>query len=288
MQAQQIVRTREKEGYFPWVLDRAGLDIVLANRVSMVPGLPATRFRWVPYDDALLFPLDNSVGKARSLDRNAFFLREEQLFASYLKDAGLSERPDTLDRYMDFVRATLRRQKNGGAVAIKFEVAYLRSLDFAPADSVAAAAAYAGRGVPMAADYKTLQDYLFRHIALEAGRLGLAVHIHTGSGCGDYFDVAGAQPLLLSSMLNDAELRQTRFVLLHGGSPFERTISALLLKPNVYVDTSVLSLMWTPAELSRTLRPWLETMPERVMFGTDAGPWGPGVGWEESTWSATC
>ena len=45
--------------------------------------------------------------------------------------------------------------------------------------------------------------------------------------------------------------------------------------------------MWTPAELSRTLRPWLETMPERVMFGTDAGPWGPGVGWEESTWSAT-
>ena len=54
LQAQQVVRTREKEGYFPWVLDQARLDVVLANRVSMVPELPAARFRWVPYDEAII------------------------------------------------------------------------------------------------------------------------------------------------------------------------------------------------------------------------------------------
>jgi predicted TIM-barrel fold metal-dependent hydrolase len=287
LQAQQAVREREKDGYFPWVLDRAGIDIVLANRVTMTADLPATRFRWVPYDDALLFPLDNSLGKAQSPDRKVFFEREEQLLSNYLRDAGVAGRPASLDEYLDVVHRTLQRQKDAGAVAIKFEVAYLRSLDFAPAEKSVAAAVYERAGMPGASDYKTLQDYIFREIALEAGRLGLVVHIHTGNGCGDSFEPAGAQPLLLSSMLNDIALRQTRFVLLHGGSPFERTISALIVKPNVYVDTSVLSIIWTPADLARTLRPWLETMPEHVMFGTDAGPWGPGLGWEESTWSAT-
>jgi predicted TIM-barrel fold metal-dependent hydrolase len=124
-------------------------------------------------------------------------------------------------------------------------------------------------------------------MAAEAGRLGLAIHIHTGSGCGDYFDTQGAQPVLLSSVLNDPSLRGTTFVLLHGGTPFERTVSALILKPNVFVDMSMLALLWSPAELSRTIRPWLEMMPEHVLFGTDAGPTGPGLGWEETTWLAS-
>ena len=34
----------------------------------------------------------------------------------------------------------LQRQKQGGAVAVKFEAAYLRALDFAPAGEHAAAA----------------------------------------------------------------------------------------------------------------------------------------------------
>jgi predicted TIM-barrel fold metal-dependent hydrolase len=79
---------------------------------------------------------------------------------------------------------------------------------------------------------------------------------------------------------NDPGLRTTRFVLLHGGSPFERHNTSLIAKPNVWVDTSVLELMFSPAELARTLRPWLEVMPEHVLFGTDAGPFGAGMGWE--------
>jgi predicted TIM-barrel fold metal-dependent hydrolase len=90
--------------------------------------------------------------------------------------------------------------------------------------------------------------------------------------------------MLLDAVLNDASLRKTNFVLLHGGSPFERHNTPLILKPNAWVDTSVLELIYSPAELARILRPWLEVMPEHVMFGTDSGPFGAGFGWEETAW----
>ena len=77
--AQDAVRRREGDRYFTGVLDKAGIETVLANRVRMAPELSGPRFRWVPYDDALLFPLDNSVEKNRTADRNVFYAREEQL-----------------------------------------------------------------------------------------------------------------------------------------------------------------------------------------------------------------
>jgi hypothetical protein len=38
--------------------------------------------------------------------------------------------------------------------------------------------------------------------------------------------------------------------------------------------------------LAGTLREWLEFVPEKVMFGTDAYPYLPEMGWEESGWIA--
>jgi len=89
--------------------------------------------------------------------------------------------------------------------------------------------------------------------------------------------------MLLSPMLNDAQLRDTRFVLLHGNRPREREVQWLISKPNVYMDTSVLEYFLSPRELAQALRPWLESVPEHVMFGTDAGSYGPGMDWEETT-----
>ncbi len=276
--------------YHEWVLQQAGIDIVLANRVRMAAQLGA-HFRWVGFADALLFPLDNSGGKARNPDRQAFFGATEQLLREYLQAVGVESLPPTLDEYVNrVIQPTLERQKKEGAVAIKFEAAYLRSLDFEPAEKGAADAVYArfvGGGQPKADEYTLLQDFLFASIAAEAGQLGLPVHIHTGSGCGEYFIDSGADPMLLSSALNDPLLRKTTFVLLHGGTPNERHLASLILKPNVYTDISVQGLEHSPAELARILRPWLEMMPEHVMFGTDAGPFGPGADWEETTWMAS-
>jgi hypothetical protein len=285
--AMELAARKEHAGdFYAWVMEKAVLETAFANRTSMPAEMRAPQIRWVPYEDALLFPLNNDAAKAVNPDRRALFGMAEDLLHTYLQDAGVTHIPATLDLYVDkIVRTTLQKQKSAGAVAVKFEAAYLRRLDFAPVSGEEAAriyAKYSVAGNPTAGEYKTLQDYLFKQIASEAGRLSLAVHIHTGSGCGEFFDDSGADAMLLLQMFNDPDLRKTNFVVLHGNPPKERTVSALILKPNVFVDMSVLEFYWSPAELAKILRPWLEMMPEHVMFGSDAGPFGPGLDWEET------
>jgi hypothetical protein len=277
------------EGYPAWMLDNIGVDIMLANRVHMGASIQRPRFRWVPYVDSLLFPLDNSHLAAENPDRKAFFALEDKNREQYFKEAGVETLPKSLDQYLRvIVTPALERQKQGGAIAEKFEIAYLRPFGFDKVEYAAAEkvyAAFAGaKTAPPDHDYKALQDYLFRFIAAECGRLGLAVHIHTAAGAGGYFDVRGADPLLLEPLFNDPELRKTTFVMLHGGWPFTREITPLLTKPNVYVDFSMQSLLRTSPALAETLREWLEWLPEKVMFASDGYPYSDALGWEESAW----
>jgi uncharacterized protein len=283
---------REKNDAYPvWVLDQAGIETMLANRVAMGAGIQPPRFRWVPYADALVFPLDNSHLAAMNSDRRAFFALEDKLRSRYLSEAGLPALPPAFADYLArVVTPTLERHKSAGALAEKFEAAYLRSLDFEPVDRTDAERVYTKfrvAGAPPDTEYKLLQDFLFRYIAAECGRLGMAVHIHTAAGAGSYFHVAGANPLLLESVLNDPSLRKTRFVMLHGGWPFTNQITPLLEKPNAWLDFSMQDLLEPPAALAPTLRRWLEWVPEKVLFGTDGYPYYDQLGWEESTWIAS-
>jgi predicted TIM-barrel fold metal-dependent hydrolase len=129
-----------------------------------------------------------------------------------------------------------------------------------------------------------LQDFVFRHIALKAGELGLPLHIHAGAGASGYFNQTGASPFLLEPVLNDPKLRRTKFVLVHGGSPFAQQTRMLLYKPNVYADFSAQTFLLSTRELSVVLRSWLEFVPEKVLFGTDAFEITPEVGWPELAW----
>jgi predicted TIM-barrel fold metal-dependent hydrolase len=287
--AKQRVRQEQGDHYPAWVLDRLGIETELANREAMGRGLDAPRFRWVPFDDALLFPLDNSSLASETPDRKFFFGREDMLLARYLRELGVEALPGTLSEYTSrVVTPALERQKQTGAVAVKFEAAYLRSLDFEPADERDAAATYAKYahgGVPEKAAYKRLQDYLFRYVAAEAGLLGLPVHIHTGAGCGGYFFLSGSESTKLESVLNDARLRKTNFVLIHGGAgPYTRETSYLMMKPNVYADLSEQTWLVSPHRLAEVLRDWLEWYPEKVMFGTDLYPGSGAYDWEEIGW----
>jgi uncharacterized protein len=180
---------------------------------------------------------------------------------------------------------------------VKFEAAYLRSLDFGPIPPDQAAAMteaaqiyakYVRGGVPSKPDYIKLQDYFMRYIAREAGRLGLPVHLHTGGGCGTYFMLNGANPANLETVLSDPTLRKTNFVLLHGGAgAFTKQTAYLLMKPNVYADFSEQTWLISTRALSQVVRDWLEWYPEKVMFGTDLYPNTPEIGWEEVGWQTT-
>jgi hypothetical protein len=287
--AKQKTAAAKGDAYPEWVLDRLGIATMLGNRVAMGRGLAAPRFRWVAYDDALVFPLDTTKVRRATPDYEAFYPSERRLLDRYLSDLTLNAIPPTLHQYLTrVVTPTLERQKNGGALAIKFEAAYLRALDFGDAGESDAAAVYAryarAKDAPSVATYKGLQDFLFRYVAREAGRLGLAVHIHTGAGVGGYYGIAGGNPMLLEPVFNDPTLRKTTFVLIHGGWPFAEQTASLLTKPNVYADFSAQTFVRYPRDLSGTIRRWLEFAPDKVLFATDAFALTPEVGWEEVGW----
>ncbi|WP_353066554.1 amidohydrolase family protein [Tunturibacter psychrotolerans] len=288
--AREKIRQQQATNYSTYILDKANISTMLANRVAMGTGVQPPRFRWVPYVDALLFPLDNSALAAATPDRKQFFPLEDKLRAQYLQQAGLKAIPPTLDAYLkQLVTPILEQQKANGAVAEKFEIAYLRSFGFDDVPQAEAAHLYATllhTPHPNEAQYKRLQDFLFRYITAECGRLGMPVHLHTTSGGGGYFSIAGDNPLLLEPLFNDPRLRKTNFVLLHGGWPFVHEIGALLQKPNVYLDISQQSLMISPRTMSAWLREWLELYPEKILYATDAYPYSPSMGWEEAAYIA--
>src|SRR6202022_4671362 len=137
-------------------------------RVASGRGVTAPRFRWVAFDDALIFPLSNEAQKRFNQDYKGFYPGEEKLLKRYLSDLKINALPATLDAYLKtVVTPTLEEQKRNGAVAVKFEAAYLRKLDFDNPDHVKARLTY-GRyvrgGEPPAVDYKALQDFLFFYI----------------------------------------------------------------------------------------------------------------------------
>lgn len=265
---QQMIR-EHGDAWPARMLDRVAIDTALVNMPALGAGQTAPRFRWVPSADSLLYPFGG-------VDPNP--------------EIGAIERPPTLEEYAKLVARTVARWRRDGAVAVKIALAYARPLDFAEVEAGEAAriyAAHAGGGsAPGPAEYKALQDYLFRVLAREAGSAGLAMHIHTGIGADPWFRLAGADPLLLEPALSDRSLRSTNFVLIHGAWPFDRQAGAMLIKPNVYADFSAQPFLRSTRALSETLRAWLEWYPEKVLFGTDTypDPNTPLSDWEEKLW----
>src|SRR5262249_31585760 len=55
MDTKQKVMQEQGDNFPNWVLDKLNIETELANRVALGRGLQPPRFRWVPFDDALLF-----------------------------------------------------------------------------------------------------------------------------------------------------------------------------------------------------------------------------------------
>jgi uncharacterized protein len=275
--------------HFPeWALDQANIDVMLANRIVLGPGLTAPRFRWIAFADALMLPLDTRGEATRTPDTKPLYPREAKLLQRYLRDANVRTLPATLDEYVrTVVGPTLAKQRAAGAVAIKFEAAYLRPLDFDdpnPGEAQRIYAKYVRGGVPTRAEYKTLEDYLFRVICREAGRQKLAVQIHVLETFGGFYSPHGNAPHLLEPAFNDSTLRATKFIIVHGGWPLVGETQGLLSKPNVYADISMMDDILTPTVLAGVLRQWLGEWPDKVLFGTDAFDGGTEQGWEQVAW----
>jgi uncharacterized protein len=275
--------------YFDRILDQLNVQTMMANRVAMGGYLDPKRFHWVFFVDSFLFPLDNSDLTARNIDLGVYVPLQEKLLKRELAQAGLSGLPKTFPAYLAFVSRVLEQNRAQGGVSIKFEIAYFRTLHFEDPPESAAASIYnrynAG-GKPSVPDRAMFEDFMFRYLLREAGRLHLAAQIHTAVGTGDFFSVTGGNVLNLENVLRDPRYSNVNFVLLHGGYPFQDQAIWLTARENVYLDSSLMGLYLYPADLAEVLRHWLLLYPDKVVFGSDAFPFSEAIGAEESDWLA--
>jgi len=276
--------------YFDSILDKLNVDICLANRAMMAPYLDTKRFHWVFFGDSFFFPFDNSQQRASTPDMGVYVPLQEKMLARWKQQEGVQGLPADLAGYEDFVRRTLadNQQKHGG-VAIKFEAAYFRTLHFTDPPREQAEALYnkyrAG-GVPTASEYREFQDYIFRVMVDQAGKLHLPMHFHSCVGIGDYFSLHNGNVLNLENVVRDSRYKNVTFVLIHGGWPFEREAALMTAVKNVYLDTSFQSEMLYPSQFKEVLKQLLTLYPDKMMYGSDAFPFNDALGAEESFWLA--
>jgi hypothetical protein len=257
------------------MLDQANVEMAIVSGEPLT-GKGMARFRFVPRADVFLRPFAQDSAEALK----PFFVA-----------ARMYTLPRGLDEYLSkVVTGALERWVSEGAVGIDVGVAAWRSLDFDEVNAEAARSAYGrlvvgGEFGARAADLKAFQDYTFRHLAREAGRVGLVVHVKTGMSRDATGIVGNGNPILLGPTIADPTLSKTRWLLVHGGFPFDKETGPMLLRPNVYADVSVQDLVRSPTELGESLRRWFELAPERVCFATDAAsdPSAPQLRWPELT-----
>lgn len=275
--------------YWNSILDKLNVETCLANRVALAPYLDPKRFHWVFFVDSFLFPFDNHGQIARNGDMAVYVPLQENMLRRYMKQQSVSGLPADLGGYESFVRATLVENQKRGGVAMKFEAAYFRSLDFSDPPREQAAQIYAkyrAGGVPTGEEYRLFQDYVFRRLIDQAGKLQLPVHFHSAVGVGDYFSLRNGNPLNLENVLRDPRYSQVKFVLIHGGYPYTLDMIWLAAAKNVYTDSSLMGYYVYPSELKNILKQWISLYPEKIMFASDAFPFNEAVGAEETFWLA--
>src|SRR5260370_31631413 len=110
------------------------------------------------------------------------------------------------------------------------------------------------------------EDYIFRYLVREGGRLHIPVHIHSAVGIGDYFNLSEGNIFNLENILRDPRYASTVFVMIHGGYPYEREAILLAAAQNVYLGSSLIEILMYPSQLKNSLKVWLHSFPPKTTF----------------------
>ena len=273
--------------YFNSILDKINIESSVANRAMMPDYLDAKRFPWVFFADSFMWPFNNERETGRNPDEGVFIPLQEKMLHRWMQQVNVTKLPASFADYLSFISRVLEDNSRRGGIAMKFEVAYFRPMSFSDPTSSQAEDIYRRfitGGIPTEKEYRTFQDYIFRYLVQEGGRLHLPVHIHTAIGIGDYFNLSQSNIMSLETVLRDPRYASTTFVMIHGGYPLEREAIWLAAMKNVYLDSSFGELAQYPSEFKHTLKMWLETFPDKITFGTDCFPYNQVLGAEESYW----
>ena len=266
-----MVKRLGEHGYWLNHLDYTRTDVALVNSNNREL-IDDKRLRWVPHGSTLLYPLPAEHLMSRSPSHQTTITNLQKDLQRFLQEGDFGSVPKDLAGYVRVMNTLLGRWQKQGAVAVKFQEAYRRTLRIADVPEGQASALYAkGLTSPLSRDeYLAVQDFLWRHILLEAGRITLPVHIHSSLGMPPFLRSLESDVRNLEDVLADPKFFSTPVVLIHGGGPWHEIAAYLALKPNVWVDISSTGFLYPVPDVADVLRKYLLFAPEKVLYGTDA------------------
>ena len=158
LKTKRLLMREKGEDWPAWVLDKNAIQIGFVNLPSLGPGQQNSRFRWVPFADALVSPFyeqQNKYSLKAAIKKFMSELQEEKL-------------PPSLGEYtLNIITKILERWEERGAIAIKIALAYNRPLDFKNVPEAEAEQIYLSllnNKDITESDYKNLEDYLFHFL----------------------------------------------------------------------------------------------------------------------------
>ena len=198
------------------------------------------------------------------------------VLSTYRLDAGkITRTQGDLASRIDGIEKSIDGMVQAGRVhCLKVPMAYDRSLEIGDVGAEKASQIVAKEPKHRTAlEAKDAEDHVYRHFFKKAGEWSIPVEIHTGFGWW-----IGKRPLRLSeadpdnllTILEDAEMESTKFILFHGGYPFlSKTAYLATSFSNVYLDfTCLCQESWSM--LKAALHEWIDVVPmDRIVTGSD-------------------
>ena len=171
----------------------------------------------------------------------------------------------SLDQYCEQYRRHFMKQKADGAKALKFPIAYWRSLYFENVGYHDAKALYDDVAKSKAPFPAKLQDYMMHAVLKAADEEGFVVQIHTGLQEGMGNNLENSNPMLLRNLFD--AYPNISFDLFHTGYPYERELAVLAkTHANVYVDFCWAHLI-SPVAARNAFSEMLDVLPYTKIFG---------------------
>ena len=184
----------------------------------------------------------------------------------------------SFNRWLEAVEIMIDKAFKMGAIALKNQLAYRRSLDFSRVTRAKAEEdfnfIFKTRHVPdwsqrLILAGKTFQDYMMHYILDIANKRNLIIQIHTGLQEGNGNILSNSNPVLLSNLF--LEYPDVTFDIFHISYPYQGELAVLSKNyPNVYIDMCWAHIV-SPHCCVESLKEWMDILPLNKIsaFGGD-------------------
>ncbi len=177
----------------------------------------------------------------------------------------LAVKVNSLDGWKELCEKAICSEIETGAVALKFGVAYWRSLYFPDADEKLASETFGKILDSREVDTAPFQNFMLHHIMAVADRKGLVCQIHTGlqEGNGNY--LSNSNPEHLTNLF--LKYRNVTFDIFHISYPYQNVLAALSKNfPNVMIDMCWAHII-SPSASVNALVEFLDSVPASKISG---------------------